>query len=70
MDRDGEDIKIYLMTWRELIDIDRQKLSYMSETLKVKEQNANEVFQKNYPDLVVFKTKSKLTLQKFDNKEE
>lgn len=70
MDRDGEDIKIYLMTWRELIDIDRQKLSYMSETLKVKEQNANEVFQKNYPDLVDFKTKSKLTLQKFDNKDE
>ena len=54
-----------MMTWREIIDINRQKLTYMSDTLKVKEQSANEYFQKNYPDLVDFKTKSKLTLQKF-----
>lgn len=70
MTEDGEDIRIYMMTWRELIDIDRQKLTYMSDTLKVKEQNANEYFKKNYPELVDFKTKSKLTLQKLDKKEE
>lgn len=70
MTEDGEDIRIYIMTWRELIDIDRQKLTYMSDTLKVKEQNANDYFQKNYPELVDFKTKSKLTLQKLDKKDE
>jgi hypothetical protein len=70
MTEDGEDIRIYMMTWRELIDIDRQKLTYMSDTLKVKEQNANEYFQKNYPELVDFKTKSRLTLQKLGKKED
>jgi hypothetical protein len=66
MSNNGEDIRIYMMTWSELIDIDRQKLTYMSDTLKVKEQNANDYFQKKYPDLLDFKTKSKLTLQKFE----
>ena len=66
MTEDGEDIRIYMMTWRELIDIDRQKLTYMSDTLKVKEQNANDYFHKKYPELVDFKTKSKLTLQKLE----
>jgi hypothetical protein len=70
MTEDGEDIRIYMMTWRELIDIDRQKLTYMSDTLKVKEQNANEYFQKNYPDLVDYKNKSKLILQKLAKKDE
>lgn len=70
MTEDGEDIRIYIMTWRELIDIDRQKLTYMSDTLKVKEQNANEYFQKNYPDLVDYKNKSKLILQKLAKKDE
>lgn len=68
MDTDGEDIRIYVMTWGEIIDINRQKLTYMSETLRIKEQNANNYFQKKYSELVDFKTKSKLTLQKLDNK--
>ena len=63
---DGEDIRIYMMTWQELIDIDRQRLTYMSDALKVKEQDANDYFQKNYPELVDFKSKTKLTLQKMD----
>ena len=66
MTEEGEDIRIYVMTWRELIDIDRQKLTYMSDTLKVKEQNANDYFHKKYTELVDFKTKSKLTLQKLE----
>lgn len=49
-----------------LIDIDRQKLTYMSDTLKVKEQNANDYFHKKYLELVDFKKKSKLTLQKLE----
>lgn len=66
LSEDGEDIRIYMMTWQELIDIDRQRLTYMSDTLKVKEQDANDYFQKNYPELVDFKSKTKLTLQKMD----
>ena len=66
LSEDGADIRIYMMTWQELIDIDRQRLTYMSDTLKVKEQDANDYFQKNYPELVDFKSKTKLTLQKMD----
>lgn len=56
----GYDIKLYIMQWSELIEINRKKLSYMSETLNVKAEDAGEMFLKEYPKLLDEKSRNRL----------
>lgn len=56
----GWSIKLYVMEWSELIDINRQKLSYLSESLNVKIEDAGEVFKREYPHLLDEKSRNRL----------
>jgi hypothetical protein len=46
------DIEIYMMTWAELISIQRTKLNYLSKQLKIKDKNVKQKFEEEYPHLI------------------
>ena len=56
----GEDIRVYAMTWSELIERNKRALSYLSESLTLKEKEATEIFRENYPELLVEKAQARL----------
>ena len=55
------DIEIYMMTWSELINIQRTKLTYLSKQLKIKDKSVKQKFEEEYPDLINQKMKTRLT---------
>ncbi len=46
------DIEIYMMTWAELINIQRTKLNYLSKHLKIKDKSVKQKFEEEYPHLI------------------
>ncbi|MBS1635931.1 MAG: ATP-binding protein [Bacteroidetes bacterium] len=54
------DIEIYLMTWSELINIQRAKLSYLSKHLKIKDKSVKQKFEEEYPNLINQKMRTML----------
>lgn len=58
--KDGKDIKLYIMSWGELISENRKKLSYLSDSLSVKAEDANKKFDKEYPHLIDEKSRNRL----------
>lgn len=58
--KEGKDIKLYIMSWSELISENKKRLSYLSDSLNVKTENANEKFCKEYPQLVDEKSRNRL----------
>jgi len=59
-DKDGYDIRLYVMEWSELIEHNRKKLSYLTESLNVKPQDVGERFTKEYPQLIDEKSRNRL----------
>ena len=57
---DGTDIKLYIMEWSELISENKKKLSYLSDSLNIKSADVNEVFIKEYPQLIDEKSRTRL----------
>lgn len=49
---DEKNIEIYVMTWAELLELNKRKLGYLSNKLKVKEKDVSEVFEEEYPEIV------------------
>ncbi len=47
-----KNIEIYVMTWAELLELNKRKLGYLSNKLKVKEKDVSEVFEEEYPEIV------------------
>lgn len=62
----GADIRLYVMEWSELISDNRKKLSYLSNSLKVKEEDVNEKFLKEYPELIDEKSKNRLNKRELE----
>lgn len=60
INEDGADVRLYIMNWADLINENRKRLSYLSESLKVKEGDVNEKFLREYPELVDEKSKNRL----------
>lgn len=54
------DIEIYLMTWAEIIGVQRNKLNYLSKQLKIKDKSVKEKFQTEYPHLITQKLRTVL----------
>ncbi|MCC7301115.1 MAG: ATP-binding protein [Bacteroidia bacterium] len=54
------DVEIYMMTWAELIGIQRTKLNYLSKYLKIKDKSVKEKFEKEYPNLINQKMRTML----------
>ena len=48
------------MSWSELIEINRRKLGYLSEQLKVKHKGVKEKFETEYAELLNAKVRSVL----------
>ncbi len=53
-------IEIYMMTWAELINMQRNKLNYLSQYLKVKDKSVKKKFMDEYPHLIDQKLKTVL----------
>ena len=49
----GSEIQIYVMEWSELINKNRMHLSYLGNKLKLKYDDVNEVFQREYSELMI-----------------
>lgn len=49
----GADIQIYVMEWSELINKNRMHLSYLGNKLKLKYDDVNEIFQREYSELMI-----------------
>ena len=56
----GYDIKLYVMEWSALIEINRKKLEYLSNSLPVKPEDVGQKFIREYPDLLDEKSHNKL----------
>lgn len=54
------DIEIYLMTWAELINMQRAKLNYLSKHLKIKDKSVKQKFEEEYPNLINQKMRTML----------
>lgn len=54
------DIEIYMMTWAELISIQRTKLNYLSKQLKIKDKSVKQKFEEEYPALINQKMRTML----------
>lgn len=56
----GFDIKLYVMEWSALIETNRKKLEYLSNSLPVKPEDVGEKFAREYPNLLDEKSRNKL----------
>ena len=61
---DEVNIKVYIVEWSELIAHNKLLLSSMSETLRIKQINAQALFLNEYKDLIERKNKGKLSIIK------
>lgn len=48
------------MEWSELIALNKRKLAYLSTSLDVREENVNEKFMREYPQLIDEKSRNRL----------
>jgi len=55
-----KNIEIYILSWTELIESNRRKLSYLSKQLKVKDISVKEKFETEYSELISSKVKAVL----------
>lgn len=55
-----KNIEIYVMTWAEIIELNKRKLSYLHHQLTVKDKSVKEKFEKEYPDLIDERIRSQL----------
>ena len=63
VDRKTEkNIEVYVMTWSELMEINKRKLNYLSSELEVKDKDVSQKFEEEYPQLLNDKVTSQLRL--------
>lgn len=55
-----KNIEIYIMSWAELISINRKKLQYLSHKLNVKDKKVKDKFEEEYEDIIDKKVASRL----------
>lgn len=55
-----KNIEVLVMTWSELIEINKRKLKYMSKMLTVKDKDVNSKFESEYAHLIDDKIRSQL----------
>lgn len=56
----NKNIEVYIMEWSELIDLNRRKLGYLSNHLRVREKDVKETFETEYSELVDTKISAQL----------
>lgn len=56
----GYDIKLYIMEWSALIEMNRKKLEYLSNSLPIKPEDVGQKFAAEYPNLLDEKSRNRL----------
>lgn len=64
-----KNIELYIIPWRELIEANQRKLSYLSQKLKVKDRKVREKFETEYAELLDPKGSARLIKSKGDKEE-
>jgi hypothetical protein len=57
-------IEVYVMSWSELIELNKRKLTYLSSKLEIKDKSVRTKFQEEYPELINDKVNTQLRLIK------
>lgn len=60
----AKNIEVYVMEWAELMEVNKRKLGYLSEKLKVKDKSVRSTFESEYPGIVNEKVSARLTRTK------
>lgn len=62
--QNGNDIKAYLIEWRQIVKCNKEKLSYASATLKMNKMDVESTFMQEYSDLLEKKNLGQLHVVK------
>ena len=62
--QNGNDIKAYLIEWRQLVKCNKEKLSYASTSLKMNKMDVESTFMQEYSDLLEKKKSGQLHVVK------
>ena len=62
--QNGNDIKAYLIEWRQLVKCNKEKLSYASTSLKMNKMDVESTFMQEYSDLLKKKNFGQLHIVK------
>jgi len=62
-----KNIEVYVMTWSELIEINKRKLNYLSAKLEIKDKAVGTKFEEEYPELLDDRVNAQLRLIKSNN---
>lgn len=54
-------IEVYVIEWKELIESNSRKLTYLSNALKIKDKSVKEKFEEEYSELITEKLSARLT---------
>jgi hypothetical protein len=57
----GKDIEIYVMEWSEIIELNKRRLGYLSESLQIKDKSVKDKFEEEYPNILDEKVSARLT---------
>ena len=55
-----KNIEIYIMEWSEIIELNKRRLGYLSNSLKVKDKSVREKFETEYAEIIDEKISSRL----------
>lgn len=57
-----KNIEVYVMTWSEIIELNRRKLGYLHKQLTIKDKSVKEKFEEEYPELIDEKIHAQLRI--------
>jgi hypothetical protein len=57
-----KNIEVYVMTWSEIIELNKRKLGYLHKQLTIKDKSVKEKFEEEYPELIDQKVHAQLRI--------
>lgn len=57
-----KNIEVYVMSWAEIIEINKRKLGYLHKQLEIKDKSVKEKFEEEYPQLIDEKVNAQLRI--------
>lgn len=57
-----KNIEVYVMTWSEIIELNKRKLGYLHKQLTIKDKSVKEKFEEEYPELIDKKVHAQLRI--------
>lgn len=58
----GKNIEVYVMSWAEIIELNKRKLGYLHKQLEIKDKSVKEKFETEYPQLIDEKVNAQLRI--------